>query len=188
MLVVMSLSCKHSVYNVNKKLFGLVCSDCIATSKNQLTKIYLKWNNLALFVWCWYKFWYWTLSMTGCTIIILLTLKLGHGNLRGVVSQERNHQTLQRKTDVRSRVDPSSKFQTFFLIISNVHSPWLSTSYSLPQGRRGSGASRTPGRPPPPFSWGDNAGRSSLAWPHLLSVEDQNIQSRNNVNRLEILG
>lgn len=51
------------------------------------------------------------------------------------------------------------------------YSPWWSTSCSPPQGRQGSGMSRIPGRPPPPFSWADNAGRSSLVWPHLLSVE-----------------
>lgn len=33
--------------------------------------------------------------------------------------------------------------------------------------------SRIPGHPPPPFSGGDNAGRSSLVWPHFLSVVNQ---------------
>lgn len=69
----------------------------------------------------------------------------------------------------------SCKDQIKLMGISKVkqssYSPWWSTSCSLPQGRQGSGMSRIPGHLLPPFSWADNAGRSSLVWPHLLSVE-----------------
>lgn len=53
-----------------------------------------------------------------------------------------------------------------FLVL---HAPWLSTSCSLLQGKRGSGMSRKRGRPLPPFSLVDNAEKSSQAWQHLLS-------------------
>lgn len=36
--------------------------------------------------------------------------------------------------------------------------------------------SRKPGRPLPPFFWGDNVGRSSQVWRRLLSVGDQHME------------
>lgn len=45
--------------------------------------------------------------------------------------------------------------------------------------------SRKPGHPLPLFFWGDNAGRSSQAWPRLLSVGDEHMEKickcRNNL-------
>lgn len=41
-------------------------------------------------------------------------LKLGHGNLWGVVSQERNHQTLQREDGCKDQSKPKLKILNFF--------------------------------------------------------------------------
>lgn len=108
-----------------------------------------------------------------------LTLKLEHGDLWRVVTQKWNHKTLKEKKDVtvgreeRKSWVTSRKLWIIQMLLFWNPSPWWSTFCSPPQGKQGSGRSKTPHCPLPPFYVGDNAGKSSLVLLHFLSVVDE---------------
>lgn len=119
-------------------------------------------------MWCWWHMTSLTELARKKNLAEELQLKLGRRSLWSVVSQERNHQTLQRRDKTMNKRSAIKAFELVQLKV--LYAPWLSTSCSLLQGKRGSGMSRKPGRPLPPFFSVDNAGRSSQVWPRLLSI------------------